>query len=245
MPRQTEQRKWTGWIDRKNPKQLEWAVNYLANHFIGDPRIRDFGAYLDDAEKSFTSQAAENLDKALIVYKRMRAAWNSKKIRGKTSDRKGYSYVMSTGVAKKMRELAGNKSVSETLEDIIEHAYQLHVADQRVIKINLHHEKERKDRQQRQIDDLQFRLNSANYEVELEKKKIKLIKATLCNLWLELSIKDITLKRFGHNDMELTKEEKASALKDQKIYLEFFERKLKADIEREYANLGTQKLSSN
>lgn len=106
------------WLDYKNEDELEWAVNYL--HKKG---MVDLGKFLDSSHKDVLFNIKISLSESglVLLIKDMKAARNQRRNRNskKKENQKNYSFVMDKSIQGKLKNLAGDQPIGQTLEQII------------------------------------------------------------------------------------------------------------------------------
>lgn len=116
---------WFDWLDDKNDNYLFWALNYLVDK--GGLRIDDRGQraspkmHIDYYNQHiFPHTFQSDGDKKLLI-KKMKAALSQRNNRSKhkLKHKKAYSFIMSNNIQSKLKQLAGDRPINETLEDLI------------------------------------------------------------------------------------------------------------------------------
>lgn len=111
-------------IDSHNHEMCIWALSYLKKlSFDLAPNKRHLSHPYQDVIAILWS--IENDGERELILKKMKAAWNQKKLR-KKGDRKTCSYLISLQAQQELAELAASKGmpINKTLEAIIKKAYQ-------------------------------------------------------------------------------------------------------------------------
>jgi len=106
------------WVDKNNPRQTQWAYNYICEFQRVIPEERP--PY--DGLIALTINLPSNDPFIKDMARKMRAAWNQKKHRDSRKNTKSYAFVMNTGIQKKLGSLAKTHKMTnnETLELLIE-----------------------------------------------------------------------------------------------------------------------------
>ena len=109
------------WLDFENEDELEWAVNYL--YKMGCINYDQYKSYsskqiFHDASQSIRSWPNAE---AILLKKYMKAARGQRDTREikKKENKKNYSFVMDISIQDKLKKLANDRPISETLETII------------------------------------------------------------------------------------------------------------------------------
>lgn len=163
------QDQWAKWCKVTDSKQLEWAVSYLVKKGrLPSPN----GMSHWHLAQTINALATQNLADAQLLIKEMKAAWSQKKNRDKNNGRKGYSFIMSTGIQSMLGQLAKSSktSINVALEDMI-----LDVAQ---FKEQLQNEQRKKienaeARQARENERLKQDLEQCKYESGIQIQKFE------------------------------------------------------------------------
>ena len=119
------ERNWFGWLDNKSEDNLIWAVNYLIKK--GGLRIEDRGQSVSTQihiehynQRIFPHSFYSDGEKELLI-KKMKAAMSQRNNRSKlkSKHKKAYSFIMDKNIQKQLKQLAGDRPINETLEDLI------------------------------------------------------------------------------------------------------------------------------
>ncbi|PTQ87372.1 hypothetical protein [Agitococcus lubricus] len=111
------------WLDYKNEDEVEWATNYLNKKGLidnyGFPQNENLEDVLFNTIDSIRKW--HNQDKAINLHKLMKAAKDQRRNRHlKNKDnQKNYSFVMDKSIQGKLKNIAGEQPLSQTLEHII------------------------------------------------------------------------------------------------------------------------------
>ncbi len=109
------------WVDIKDAEQLEWIKEYLQKHAAGRYFIQTNESNAEIGVYNLFNPFVES--DLLLLINKMRAAWRQKKFRSKQNGKKTYSFIMSTKIEKKLKDLAGKGNVRELLETLISNYY--------------------------------------------------------------------------------------------------------------------------
>jgi hypothetical protein len=116
---------WFAWLDDKNEDYLILAVNYLIEK--GGLKIDDRGQraslkeHLDNYNQRIFPHSFYDDEKKEKLIKKMKAALNQRENRSKlkSKHKKAYSFVMDNSIQGKLKQLAGDCPINETLERLI------------------------------------------------------------------------------------------------------------------------------
>jgi hypothetical protein len=110
------------WLDFENEDELEWAANYLTKkglvNFDEHADLTNEQVLYDVSGKINLSLSRSGL---ILLTKDMKAARNQRNNRAakKKGNQKNYSFVMDVSIQAKLKKLADDRPISETLETII------------------------------------------------------------------------------------------------------------------------------
>lgn len=233
MARMRSTKVWLGWLNPEDRTQYRWAVSYLISNGFGEPGRVKPSTYLENIEQELIDRAdlnPDSLDSTLSFIKRMRAAWNAKKNRDTSRGRKAYSYVMSTDIEHKIRELAGKRPINETLEKIIDREYQHFKNDRKAFQLDLRTQRDHRERLQYKIDELTSHLENFKDQLEAEKAARKIMAETIKDLYLKIATQEIILRHANITKIDLTLDEQTEAITNQETRFDFFNRSLHAEF---------------
>ena len=116
---------WFDWLDDTKVDNQIWAVNYLIKK--GGLRLDDRGQRASPKEQIdhynqhiFPHTFYSDGEKELFI-KKMKAAMSQRNNRSKlkSKHKKAYSFIMDKNIQKQLKQLAGDRPINETLEDLI------------------------------------------------------------------------------------------------------------------------------
>lgn len=107
------------WFPGTDPSQVNWARQYWTNKARPDLSARMFGTMAVEVLEGLAK-----LPEGYELLTKMRRAWNTHKSKAK-GQRKTYSFVISATADRQLRSLAGGRSKSATLEELIGRGFDL------------------------------------------------------------------------------------------------------------------------
>jgi len=112
------------WLDFENEDELEWAANYLyKTGCVNSDQYRSSSSkqIFHDVSQSISSWPNAE---AILLKKYMKAARGQRDTREiqKKGNKKNYSFVMDVSIQKRLKNLAGDRPINETLEALINDA---------------------------------------------------------------------------------------------------------------------------
>lgn len=233
MANESSLQKQLSWIDLNNNSQCEWATSYLTARQFSRHAEESNARYFERVELKLSSWAAKSTDSkeaVISLIKKMRAAWNTKKNRSKSSGRKAYSYVMSTAITRKLHQLSGDRPINTTLEEIINNEYEVYRSENKISQTKLRDARNKHDRLQQQIDDIKKQLDEAKNKIKSEQEINKKIIETVGGLYLKVATQEVMIRSGKSKVEELNDIEKKEAIDAKKIKLDFFMENLASEI---------------
>ncbi len=226
----TNQKQWLDWIDGKNPKQCQWAIEYVAKHgftliendYLPVIRFERINEYLN---KECSVEAST------LLIQKMRAAWNQKKNRDKGSGRKAYSFVMSISVEQKLKKLAGDNTINRTLEELIDLGHEYEQKKKGLLAEAI----EKKEKELEKKYSIDGKINKSeqrrqNLKIRRLEATEKLQKVLIDGLVFKTCKQEILLRESKLENQDLSTEQKNLALQNQESQIRFYEKDLKSEL---------------
>ena len=105
------------WIKPNNRNQCEWAARYLEKRGYRVDSKKLSESDIEYMNNIFGENPAASMTLLLL---KMKNAWTQKNSRDQSNGRKPYSFVMDTGIEKKLKNIANGNNINRTLELLIE-----------------------------------------------------------------------------------------------------------------------------
>ena len=105
------------WIKPNNRNQCEWAARYLEKRGYRVDSKKLSESDIEYMNNIFGENPAASMTLLLL---KMKNAWTQKNSRDQSNGRKPYSFVMDTGIEKKLKNIANGNNINQTLELLIE-----------------------------------------------------------------------------------------------------------------------------
>jgi len=116
------------WLNYKDKDEMAWAIHYLTKAGWGNFDQSDLSNkdILNDISSEINSNFQFHPEAIILLLKRMKGAKSARDHRNakKKQHKKNYSFVMDKSIQSKLKNLAGDRGISETLEQIINNVEQ-------------------------------------------------------------------------------------------------------------------------